>query len=150
MPQLRSGVRRGRRPAVAVPRPDPNKGKTRSNKATGRTAGKRTTGNRDNNVASGNKDKEVVVVVDDGGGGDSGERNIDAALKETAALKVGDNNNRAEEVKEEVAEKKMDECDSGGHGSDKGLGAEDEGSTAPIPERVRKINCLRVFFYILG
>ncbi|KAL0330381.1 UNVERIFIED_CONTAM: Casein kinase-like protein HD16 [Sesamum radiatum] len=38
-------------------------------------------------------------------------------------------------VKAEVAEK-MDEYDSGGRGSGKGLGAEDEGSTAPLPERV--------------
>ncbi|CAA0821324.1 Protein kinase family protein [Striga hermonthica] len=31
----------------------------------------------------------------------------------------------------------MDECDSGGPGSDKGLGADEEGSTAPLPERVQ-------------
>lgn len=45
---------------------------------------------------------------------------------------------------EEVAEK-MDECDSGGRGSDKGLGAEDEGSTAPLPERVSYIYLIWTF-----
>lgn len=122
MPQLRSGARTGRSPAVASPVTDPNKGKARTNKATGRTAGKRTAGNKVDNVAGGDKGKDI---------------DVDAALKETASLKVGEDNNRVEEVKEVVAEKKMDECDSGGNGSGKGLGAEDEGSTTPIPERVR-------------
>ncbi|KAG6739418.1 hypothetical protein POTOM_057014 [Populus tomentosa] len=39
---------------------------------------------------------------------------------------------------EEVAEKKMDEHDSGGgRSADKGPGADDEGSTAPLPEKVQ-------------
>ncbi|KAK6129677.1 hypothetical protein DH2020_036543 [Rehmannia glutinosa] len=127
MPQLRSGARRGLRP-------DPCKGKPPSNKATGRTAGKRTAGKRNNNIGTGNKDKEVVVVD----GGDSRERNGDAALRETASFKVGDNNcNRVKEVREDAADKKMDDGDSGGRGSEKGLGAEDEGTTAPVPERVQ-------------
>ncbi|KAL0372144.1 UNVERIFIED_CONTAM: Casein kinase-like protein HD16 [Sesamum calycinum] len=127
MPQLRSGVRRGRRTAA------PDKGKTASKKGTGRAAGKRTVGKINKNVDSGDKDKVVLVVGD----GDSGGRNDDAALRKTASFKIEDNNNTVKEVKEEVAEKKMDECDSGGRGSDKGLGAEDEGSTAPVPERVQ-------------
>ncbi|KAF2285337.1 hypothetical protein GH714_000120 [Hevea brasiliensis] len=39
--------------------------------------------------------------------------------------------------REEVAEKTMDEYDSGGRSGDKGPGAEDEGSTAPLPEKVQ-------------
>ncbi|KAH6774228.1 Protein kinase family protein, partial [Perilla frutescens var. frutescens] len=132
MPQLRSGARRGRRPAVAAPRPDPNKAEARTNKATGGTAGKRTAGNRVDIIAGGYKEKEVVAV--DCGGG---ETNIKAILRETTSLKVGEDNNKLEEVREVVAEKKMDECDSGGNGSGKGLGVEDEGSTTPIPERVQ-------------
>lgn len=31
----------------------------------------------------------------------------------------------------------MDERDSGGRSCDKGVGAEDEGSTAPLPEKVK-------------
>uniref|UniRef100_A0A3Q7JDB1 non-specific serine/threonine protein kinase n=1 Tax=Solanum lycopersicum TaxID=4081 RepID=A0A3Q7JDB1_SOLLC len=37
----------------------------------------------------------------------------------------------------EPEEKQMDEYDSGGQSGDKGLAAEDEGSTAPLPERVQ-------------
>lgn len=40
---------------------------------------------------------------------------------------------------EEVEEKAMDDCDSGGaggRGGDQGLGPVDEGSTAPLPEKV--------------
>ncbi|KAL8499183.1 hypothetical protein ACS0TY_022237 [Phlomoides rotata] len=133
MPQLRSGVRRGRPPAAAAPRPDQKKGKTRNNKATRRSAGKRTAEDIDFNTGGGTKDKKIVLVAEGGGGGDSEEGNIASALRKTAQHKVEDSNKGVEEA----AEKKMDECDSGGNGSDKGLGAEDEGSTAPIPERVQ-------------
>ena len=131
MPQLRSGARRGRRPA-----PERNKGKAaRADKETVPAAGKRAAGNRVDPAAAGGADKEKEVLVGDCGGG--GEPHVDAAVKEATSLKVGeDNNNKLEEVGEDVEEKKMDECDSGGNGS-KGLGAEDEGSTTPIPERVR-------------
>ncbi|GFQ07008.1 casein kinase i homolog 2 [Phtheirospermum japonicum] len=131
MPQLRSGVRtdRRRRPAAS---PGTNKGETPSEKATERTAaGEQTAGKRSNEDGSGDKDKEVVLV--DG----SGERNDNSALKETTSFKVGDNCDRVEVVKVEAAEKEMDEFDSGGRGSDKGLGAEDDGGTAPLPERVQ-------------
>jgi hypothetical protein len=40
---------------------------------------------------------------------------------------------------EEVEEKAMDDCDRGGAGGwsgDKGLGVEDEGNTAPLPEKI--------------
>ncbi|KAG6414502.1 hypothetical protein SASPL_127304 [Salvia splendens] len=136
MPQLRSGARRGRRPAVAAPAPERNKGKAaRADKGTVPAAGKRAAGNRVDAAAAGGADKEKEVLVGDCGGG--GEAHVDAAEKETTSLKVGeDNNNKLEEVGEDVEEKKMDECDSGDNGS-KGLGAEDEGSTAPIPERVQ-------------
>jgi hypothetical protein len=47
---------------------------------------------------------------------------------------------------EEVAEKKMDEHDSGGgRSADKGPGADDEGSTAPLPDKVSF--CLGFFFW---
>ena len=39
-------------------------------------------------------------------------------------------------LREEVGEKAMDEYDSGGRSADKAPGAEDEGSTAPLPEKV--------------
>ncbi|KAJ7965924.1 putative Casein kinase [Quillaja saponaria] len=40
-------------------------------------------------------------------------------------------------LREEVGERDMDEYDSGGRSPDKGHGAEDEGSTAPLPEKIQ-------------
>lgn len=40
------------------------------------------------------------------------------------------------ELREEVADRKMDEYESGGKSVDKVAVAEDEGSTAPLPEKV--------------
>ncbi|KAL7150784.1 hypothetical protein ABFS83_05G136700 [Erythranthe nasuta] len=129
MPQLRSGVRRGRPPAAAAAvGPDQEKGIIAPlSKATGISRGK-----RNNNAGIVNQDKEVVLVIDRFGGG-----NGDAALKETASFKVGYNCDVAEKVKEDLSEKKMDEGESGGRGSDKGLGADDDGSPAPLPERIQ-------------
>ncbi|KAL8054332.1 hypothetical protein ABFX02_05G130700 [Erythranthe guttata] len=129
MPQLRSVVRRGRPPAAAAAvGPDQEKGIIAPiSKATGISRGK-----RNNNAGIVNQDKEVVLVIDRFGGG-----NGDAALKETASFKVGYNCDVAEKVKEDLSEKKMDEGESGGRGSDKGLGADDDGSPAPLPERIQ-------------
>ena len=45
---------------------------------------------------------------------------------------------------EGIANKKMDDYDSGGgRSADKGTGAEDEGSTAPLPEKVSLSCCFR-------
>lgn len=41
------------------------------------------------------------------------------------------------EIKEEVGERKMDEFDSGAKSADKVPGAEEEGTTAPLPEKVQ-------------
>ncbi|CAI9755669.1 unnamed protein product [Fraxinus pennsylvanica] len=91
-------LRRGRRPAKQH---DPDKKTAFNRKNTRRTAGRRTSWG-----------KNVAVAAA-------------ATLRNTTSLK-GEGNKKAGEVKEEVGEKKMDECDSGG----------DKGSTAPLPERV--------------
>lgn len=141
MPQLRSGVRRGRRPAAA-PRPDPNpkpkKIKTPALRRTRRTAGRQTEGSEGTIRDKDSKDKATVnVVVLDDDDNESGERVV-GKVKKTTSLE-GEEIKKVEKVKEEV-KRKMDPYDnSGGRGSDKGLGAEDEGSTAPIPERVSSI-----------
>lgn len=116
MPQLR----RGRRPAQQA---DPNKKTPVKRRNTRRIAGRRTSVKKDNKS---NTDKEFVVLDYDGG--DSGNKNVAAggtSLRNTTSLK-GEDNRKAEEVKEEVGVKKMDDCESGG----------DKGSTAPLPERV--------------
>lgn len=108
MPQLRSGVRRGRRPIAA-------------------------TKNKKEEVI-----KEVVplVVVEE-----------ENAVKKTTSFRTGQEDTKQVEegvrvLKEEVGEKQMDENDSGGRSGDNGLGAEEEGSTAPLPERVPFSFCL--------
>lgn len=73
-------------------------------------------------------------------GNNRGKTNaIGGAIRETTLVK------REEEeedrvLREGVGERGMDEYDSGGRSGDKGAAAEDEGSTAPLPEKV-------VFFF---
>jgi hypothetical protein len=53
-------------------------------------------------------------------------------------------------LREEVEEKAMDDCDSGGAGGrsgDKGPGAEDDGSTAPLPEKVSFYSLISCFVF---
>ncbi|EPS69724.1 hypothetical protein M569_05041 [Genlisea aurea] len=119
MPQLRSGVRRGRLlPAAAVP----TDAKTLPQKRTGRTPGRKRNGTA---AGAGIKGDNILAA---GVGGDRG--NDGGALGVTAGLKVeGDIIDRKKEV---IEEKKMDECGSG-----KAAVAEDEANAHPLPERVR-------------
>ncbi|KAJ8531374.1 hypothetical protein K7X08_026808 [Anisodus acutangulus] len=155
MPQLRSGVRRGRRPIAAIqPENNNNNENKRVTRLTTRTrraaaAGNRAVGGRRKKNNGNNEEiiKEVVVpvVVVDVDVDDEEEEN---AVKKTTSFRTGeaedkDKKKEVEEegvvrvLKEEVGEKQMDEYDSGGRSGDKGLGAEEEGSTAPLPERIQ-------------
>ncbi|OMO86647.1 hypothetical protein COLO4_20992 [Corchorus olitorius] len=138
MPELRSHARRNRasvnpnpnpNPINLLPQPDSN------NKFTVRTRQRRTGQNR--------KQKDAIVAdVDDNKLNDNNgnEQNniLSGAEFETTPLgkKEGEDIKELRVLREEVAEKKMDEYDSGGRSGDKGPGAEDEGSTAPLPEKV--------------
>lgn len=121
MPELRSGVRRGR----AHRNPNAIRIEDQSVIAV-RTRPRR---------AAQNRRGEVVV--------DGGERDtlrglgLQATSFEEEEVKVlGATGGGSGPPREEVAEKEMDEYDSGGRSGDKGPGAEDEGSTAPLPEKV--------------
>ncbi|XP_042498035.1 casein kinase 1-like protein HD16 isoform X2 [Macadamia integrifolia] len=114
MLELRSGVRRGR---AAQPKPIGDE------KVITKTRRRRTTKNKqpvDENILKGSvpttsqKAKEEARILKEGGVG--------------RGVGVGG---------EEVGEKKMDDYDSGGRSADKAPGAEDEGSTAPLPEKVQ-------------
>ncbi|KAJ0091379.1 hypothetical protein Patl1_12947 [Pistacia atlantica] len=74
--------------------------------------------------------RRTIVAVDDKKNGNNNIVNV----QETTPLK---DNEKVRVLVEEVAEKKMDDYDSGGRSADKGAGAEDEGSTAPLPEKVQ-------------
>ncbi|XP_059284191.1 casein kinase 1-like protein HD16 isoform X1 [Lycium ferocissimum] len=118
MPELRSGVRRGRQPIAAIETENNNNKDNNENKRVTR----RTTRAR-NRAVGGRKKKEKivkevvtpVVVLDD-------DEDENAVKKETTSDK---------KEEEEVGEKQMDEYDS------KGFGAEGEGSTAPLPEKIQ-------------
>ncbi|RVW12915.1 Casein kinase 1-like protein HD16 [Vitis vinifera] len=122
MPELRSGVRRGRAHR------NPNAIRIEDESVTAvRTRPRR---------AAQNRRGEVVV--------DGGERDtlrglgLQATSFEEEEVKVlGATGGGSGPPREEVAEKEMDEYDSGGRSGDKGPGAEDEGSTAPLPEKVQ-------------
>ncbi|KAF3631474.1 putative histidine-containing phosphotransfer protein 4-like [Capsicum annuum] len=130
MPQLRSGVRRGRRRAIEPEEENNNNNVNDNKRITRRNTAAKNTRQRGGagKIVGGrnsNKNKEVVPVVDE------------IAVKKTA-IDIADKDKEVEKAKEEeVGEKEMDEYDSGGQSGDKGLGAEDEGSTAPLPERVQ-------------
>lgn len=69
-----------------------------------------------------------------------GKRNTvkDGLILETRSFKEQEGHEEQELklLREGVGERAMDEYDSGGRSADKGPGAEDEGSTAPLPEKV--------------
>ncbi|MBA0745417.1 hypothetical protein Gogos_007993, partial [Gossypium gossypioides] len=89
---------------------------------------------KDNNDEGGNRNKKPRAQG-------VNEKLAVAAAGEAAVRKEEKNTkNRIleEEKKEEVGEKPMDEFNSGGgRGKDKGNAGEDEGSTAPLPEKVQ-------------
>lgn len=140
MPQLRSGVRRGRPPLKNnnnQPIEQPKKKKSKA--TTARTRQRRT----------GDKDKEKLIVLDD----DEEKVVVKVSSREATSLE-GKRKGEEEEEKEEEGvrvlgvggaekekeeeKKEMDEYDSGGGRSgDKGLGGGDEGSTTPLPDRVQ-------------
>ncbi|CDP08183.1 unnamed protein product [Coffea canephora] len=150
MPQLRSGVRRGRRglpiaaAAANVKQDEPSEQPRRNSSRRAATPAKRAVRTtRQRRTTAGNKT-----------GGRINNRNKNRIKKEEAeqplpqrndvkkTASVGEQEDKRDAVnlnlKEEVGEKEiMDEYDSGGRSGDKGLGAEDEGSTAPLPERVQ-------------
>jgi len=141
MPQLRSGVRRGRPPLKNnnnQPIEQPKKKKSKA--TTARTRQRRT----------GEKDKEKLIVLDD----DEEKVGVKVSSREATSLEGKRKGEEEEEEKEEEGvrvlgvgggekekekeKKEMDEYDSGGGRSgDKGLGGGDEGSTTPLPDRVQ-------------
>ncbi|XP_072997215.1 casein kinase 1-like protein HD16 [Typha latifolia] len=107
MPELRSGARRGRA------NPNPIATEERVTKRRRRAARSKQTCD------------EIVVTK-------SAERNEEIGLLEGG----GEIGEEKKDEEEGVGERKMDEFDSGARSADKIAGAEDEGSIAPLPEKV--------------
>lgn len=126
MPELRSHARRNR--AQNNPNPNPIAPIPQPDKLTARPSRQRRT-------AQNKRNKDPVAVADDKAGGSNNI--VDRVDGVQATPLLGEE--RGEEVRvlsKEVAKKTMDEYDSGRGSGDKGPGAEDEGSTAPLPEKV--------------
>ncbi|KAK1549973.1 hypothetical protein Q3G72_011527 [Acer saccharum] len=152
MPKLRSRARRNRASLnpnpnsnpnhpTRLPRPDNNNNNNNNNivifnnnfdnynnnkrKLTVRTRQQRRTGQN-------KRQRNAIVVVDE-----QNESSNNIVNVEEATTPFDDDEGEAGVLREEVAEETMDDYDSGGRSGDKGPGAEDEGSTAPLPEKVQ-------------
>ncbi|XP_008797930.2 casein kinase 1-like protein HD16 isoform X3 [Phoenix dactylifera] len=155
MPELRSGARRGGRappPAAAVDRPA-RKPRTRAAKkpagaaaaATGVRRRVRTRAEARRPAAKGRpraRSAKRLVLVDEEDGKGEGEVRVSDQSKEVVVVeeeeKRGGRGKRVEEgVKEEVRGKGMMGDDSGGLSANRVAAQEEEGSTAPFPERVQ-------------
>ncbi|KAB1218513.1 Casein kinase I isoform delta-like [Morella rubra] len=128
MPVLRSGARRGRAAAKQQPNPNPiQEGEAIATRTRRRRAAAAAANNND-----GNKGKQLQH-----------QRGVDEKVVVAAAKEEKENRGLEEggggggPEKEEVGEKQMDDCDSGGRSKDKAHAGEDEGSTAPLPEKVQ-------------
>ncbi|KAG2722855.1 hypothetical protein I3843_02G124200 [Carya illinoinensis] len=126
MPVLRSGARRGRAAAKQQQQqPSPNPIEVEEAIAT-RTRRRRAAAAAANNKNN-NKQQLHQRGVD--------ENVVLPETEEKENLGLEEGGGRAE--KEEVGEKEMDDYDSGGRSNDKVHAGEDEGSTAPLPEKVQ-------------
>ncbi|KAK4854290.1 hypothetical protein QYF36_021696 [Acer negundo] len=154
MPELRSRARRNRASfnpnpnpnqnhPTRLPRPDNNNNNNNNNnnivinnnnfdnfndnkrKLTVRTRQQRRTGQN-------RRQRNAIVVVDE-----QNESSNNIVNVEEATTPFDDDEREVGVLREEVAEETMDDYDSGGRSGDKGPGAEDEGSTAPLPEKVQ-------------
>ncbi|KAK3213013.1 hypothetical protein Dsin_017719 [Dipteronia sinensis] len=155
MPELRSRARRNLASLnpnpnpnpnhpTRLPRPDNNNNNNNNNnnivvinnnfdnynnnnkrKLTVRTRQQRRTGQN-------KRQRNAIVVVDE-----QNESSNNIVNVEEATTPFDDDEGELGVLREEVAEETMDDYDSGGRSGDKGPGAEDEGSTAPLPEKVQ-------------
>ncbi|KAF5466538.1 hypothetical protein F2P56_016457 [Juglans regia] len=128
MPVLRSGARRGR--AAAKQQPNPNPAEVGEAIAT-RTRRRRAAAEAANNTINNNKQRQHQRGAD--------ENVVVARAEEKEKLGLeerGGGGGGGAEEEEEIGEKQMDDCDSGGRSNEKVHAGEDEGSTAPLPEKV--------------
>ncbi|XP_054782890.1 casein kinase 1-like protein HD16 [Prosopis cineraria] len=144
MPVLRSGVRRGRIAAKQQQEKQPNPIEEGEAIAT-RTRRRRAAAAAKDNKQLKQQQKQVVVdAVNDNVVVPAKEEEAKRGLDE-ALLRIGTTGGGASggvvgdcgEEKEEIEEKKMGDQDSGARSNDKANVGEDEGNTAPVPERVQ-------------
>ncbi|KAJ4718048.1 putative Casein kinase [Melia azedarach] len=131
MPVLRSGVRRGRAGAAkAEERNNTNTPIAAAVAAAGEAIATRTRRRRAAAAAAAAVPVPVPVP-------DSNNNSNKVVVDEKVVVAVAEAEENKAEKEDEVGEKNMDEFDSGGRSNDKAnAGGEDEGSTAPLPEKI--------------
>ncbi|XP_061367501.1 casein kinase 1-like protein HD16 isoform X1 [Gastrolobium bilobum] len=134
MPVLRSGVRRGRA-AAKQQQQSPVEGeaiatRTRRRRAAAAAAATVPKNNKQQQQQQAVVNENVVVVPEK----EEENRELDEAVRDGGDVGGGGVGGGE---KEEVGEKQMDEFDSGARSNDKANAGEDEGSTAPLPEKVQ-------------
>ncbi|KAE9452324.1 hypothetical protein C3L33_15775, partial [Rhododendron williamsianum] len=125
MPQLRSGPRRGRPPC-----------KNQKNNQPIEQLKEKARAVRTRQKEEKKKEKELIVVDDDDVDGEKVVVKVSSPKATSLEGRKGEEKGEGEGVRVLEKEKEMDECDSGGRTGDNGLAGEDEGTTAPLPERV--------------
>ncbi|KAI8568690.1 hypothetical protein RHMOL_Rhmol02G0219900 [Rhododendron molle] len=126
MPQLRSGPRRGRPPC-----------KNQKNNQPIEQLKEKARAVRTRQKEEKKKEKELIVVDDDDVDGEKVVVKVSSPEATSLEGRKGEEKGEGEGVRVLEKEKEMDECDSGGRTGDNGLAGEDEGTTAPLPERVQ-------------
>lgn len=143
MPELRSRARRNR---TSNNHPDPTQDPKSATQQPSLPK-RRTIRTRNRTTAQNDTNKEAIGV---------GKRKITAKggpIVQTRSFKADEIRYRDQDLevrnlREGVGEKAMDEYDSGGRSADKGPAPEDEGGTAPLPEKVDSI--LQIFSFSFG
>ncbi|KAI4355590.1 hypothetical protein L6164_004348 [Bauhinia variegata] len=138
MPVLRSGVRRGR--AAAKQQKQEQHNPIEEGEAIATRTRRRRAAAAAPAVPKDNKQKQQLVVNENVVAPEKKEENrgLEEALRVGAAGGTGgDAGGGGGAEKEEVGEKHMDEFNSGARSNDKGNAGEEEGSTAPLPEKVQ-------------
>ncbi|XP_054781385.1 casein kinase 1-like protein HD16 [Prosopis cineraria] len=131
MPVLRGGVRRGRAAAKKQQQQQDSPLIGEGEAIATRTRGRRAAAAAAAEPKANKQQKQVVV-----------DEKVAVPVKE-GEIKGLDDGVRVGEAaaggaqREEVGEKQMDDYDSGARSNDKGNAGEDEGSTAPLPEKVQ-------------
>ncbi|XP_044487057.1 casein kinase 1-like protein HD16 [Mangifera indica] len=126
MPVLRSGVRRGRAAAAAAKAEETAEDRREGNRNLVEGAGEAiATRTRRRRAAA------AAAAVPKSNNNNKEKFTVDEKVVVVAEVK------EAEKAQEEVGEKNMDGFDGGGRSNDKAIAAgEDEGSTAPLPEKI--------------
>lgn len=147
MPVLRGGARRGRRPKQQQqqpqPQPQPNTNNNDQSPIEGEAIAARTRRRRAAAAAA-----AATLPVDENVGRIPPAAAAAAAAEGRAVEKEVKEEAIRAKRREEVGDKPMDDYDSGAKSPERGHAADDDGSAAPLPEKVSLFTFFRVLQFI--